>query len=149
MFAHSEKEAHMPANKKIDTLNQASLRVVENTILEQAKAALADLGITLEFAGGSFADHEATLKLKVKTDDADATNEAEAKADWARHAKMYGLPEDAFGQVIRIQGKAIKLVGLKHNSPKNKVRGRYIEGARTGRECTFSVDTANYGLKAS
>ncbi len=127
----------------ITTLNQQALKIIQTAILNQAEEALDKLGITAEFSGGTFAPHEATLKIKIKTDAAAEINAKEAQAEWEMYHQMYQLPKDGIGKVINLQGTEILLTGLKPRSPKNKVVGKYLDGRGM---CVMPLATARHAL---
>ena len=75
-----------------------------------------------------------------------ADTTARDKAQWKRHASMYGLPVDAFGTVFRSNGTEYRICGISTRRPKYPVLGTRVSD---GKKFKFTADVVIRGLKAA
>lgn len=106
----------------------------QNAALQAAIAeAIKPFGLTMERQTGSIDARGGKLTLSLTTTflpEGIENQEELDRANWTKHAKMLGLPEDAFGLTVIFGGVKFTLVGLDPGRPKNCVKMRRVSDGK-------------------
>jgi len=107
------------------TINSlATLRQHDTALKAAIAAAIAPFGLNLERQAGLITEHDGKLKLTITTTFLPAGVESFAdlaKKKWADKAPLLGLPADAYGKIIYLNGVAFQLKAVDVSKPKNNV----------------------------
>lgn len=111
---------------KIATLDRSTTREIGLALQASVQAVAKELGVKIEYAGGSFAPFEATLKLKITV----SSPEAQANKDEAErmNLQLLGLDPNALGRTFTQGGVEYRITGA------NLGRGRFPISAKRVRD---------------
>ncbi len=85
--------------------------VVQHEMITALQNLCTEYGLNVRYEGGKFSDLEFTVKLKLTIRET-ANGESVEALRFAEICEQYQVPASAYGQVIEIQGKRLKLVGF-------------------------------------
>lgn len=92
---------------KIEKFDPPTVKRIAQIAHEAAAAALAEHGLSVAYAGGTYDVDQFTVKLKITPAGADPE-----KADFERNAWALGLQPGDYGREFRAGGRRYKLVGV-------------------------------------
>ena len=97
------------------TAMREELRVVLQKFCEER-------GLDLSFSGGTMLEDGCMLKIDFRKSAASSEMQAKAKSTYEAYAPMLGMPADAFGKKVVVNGRIFSIVGLDFAKPKNCVQ---------------------------
>ena len=98
-------------------IDKSMLESIKRDMEKAAKDAGTKYGVEIHFAGGTYTDVEATLKLKI-TDNVKNSDEY-MKQEWDKYCGWYGFKPEHFGATVVHHGDEIRLIGFNTDKPKN------------------------------
>jgi hypothetical protein len=102
-----------------------------NVEIAAAMAAIAEKhALTVENRGGTYDATTFTPRIKFSTTDAGATT-------WNRWARLFDLPDDLVGKILRYGGDRYRITGLNPDAPKYPIN---VEREPDGKKMRFTVD---------
>lgn len=99
-------------------LNKQILRRIEADVLAALTQVASRHEVEFKFSGGSFDDHNATLKLEILAKREDGSVISKDAEYFKMNAKWYGINPTALGQKFTFNGLVYSISGLKPRSGK-------------------------------
>jgi hypothetical protein len=121
-------------------MDKAQSKVVLADVGEAIKAVYAKHGLQVTRVRATYDVGEFNLTVKAisaKVEDRQAT--------WAKYAPVYGLPVNGIDQVVTINRKAFRIVGIDLSRRTFPVR---VESVQTGEASMFKADAIRRALQA-
>lgn len=112
-------------------------------IMAEAEAAMAAVFAAHNLKGApvraSFDGGSITLRMKGEG----IGDESPRVKDWERYASSYGLPQDALGKLIVVNGKGYRITGL---APSRRKYPITVEEVLTGKDMLLTLQGVKNGL---
>ena len=102
-------------------------------IRDQLAAHLASLqieGAKIRIGNASFTNSQVTFKVEVALVSADGVVQTKEGENWSLYAASYGLPKDALGKQVTLNGKVCELMGIAPRSSKYPILAKMIRGGK-------------------
>ena len=113
------------ATKKITKIDRDACRTI-NALIENLRERADELGLDLKVGGGKFDPVGGTFNPKVEFSVRQVDGVDRERAEFNRHAMMYGLKPEHFGAKFLNNGTEYALVGFELKKPKFSFRGRRV-----------------------
>ena len=121
--------------RKVTRFDRATAREVGKRITE-ALATLADeLGVSIEYKGGSFSERSLVCKLEVACKGDSGEVFSRTADDFKRSAWAFGLKPEDLGRTFKAQGRVFTITGLRSKATK-----RPILATADGRSFAFPAE---------
>jgi hypothetical protein len=109
--------------QKIQQFNSKNIDTIRAAIDAKLQEVSQEYGIALTIGGMRYSASEITTRLTVKSIGSDikegeSIQEASDRAEFDRYAQSFGLKPEYFGQVVIVNGKRFRIVGIKPRSSK-------------------------------
>jgi hypothetical protein len=127
----------------VTKFDRKTCRTVSADAEEALEAVAAKFGLTLKRESGRFSHDSFTAKFTFAVVAADGSG---APADFARKARMLGLPEDCYGKQFVTGTGTYEVTGLNLRAKKYPVLGKRV---RDGKTFKFTAMAVNFGMKAA
>ena len=116
---------------KITQFNSKNIDRIREDVEQKLAEVSEKYGIVLTIGGMRYSASEITTRMTVKTittgiKEGESMKEASDRAEFTRYAASFGLKAEYFGQVVTIDGKRFRIVGLKPKSRKYPVLGQVV-----------------------
>ena len=115
--------------------DKANANAIQADALKILQQRLAECGITVEAAGGTYYDHEYPMKFKLPT--TNESGESQAALDFKRYASSYGLRADQLATTFNHNGERYSITGLKPRAKSYPIIAECIRGKHPGQEYGF------------
>jgi len=120
---------------KITVIDRAACQEIAKA-LEIALAKVDLDGVTVKVNSGRYSPENVIYKVEVAVVNPDGSVNDKLAIDWRRYCGQFGLPKDALGKVVRLNGEDVKIVGLKPRSRQYPIVGQRI---RDGKRYKYSA----------
>jgi len=105
---------------KIKRFDKDNLNKLEVRMHDALNTVGKEYGVSIEFCGGKYKEHEANLKLKVSILDEDGGNK-QGREDFVLYGERYGFDAEDFGKTFTCDGREFRIVGWNRRRRKYSV----------------------------